>query len=78
MWLLGSGPEEGNDASQKKRPKKRRSRRKGKDQDGKVTSEASSSSEEAVANKKGKNETLNFLESIKELCAKKRKQGRST
>lgn len=78
MWLLGSGPEEGNDASQKKRPKKRRSRRKGKDQDGKVTSEASSSSEEAVANKKEKNETLNFLESIKELCAKKRKQGRST
>lgn len=78
MWLLGSGPEEGNDVSQKKRPKKRRSRRKGQKEDGKVPSEASSSSEEAVANKEKKNETLKFLESIKELCANKRKQGRST
>ena len=77
MWLLGSGPEEGNDVSHKKRPKKRRSRRNEKDQDVKVTS-ASSSSEEAAANKKKKNETLKFLESIKELCATKRKQGSST
>eukprot|EP00435_Cladocopium_sp_Y103_P047856 s699_g14.t1 len=88
MWLLGSGPEEGNDVSQKKRPK-RRSQGKGhkrhKDQESKVTSvtsEASSSEEgnKAVAKKKKTEtaETLKFLESIKELCANKRKQGRST
>ena len=75
MWLLGAGPGESIDFSRKKRPKKRRTRKvDAEDAEDQVSSEDSCGSE--AADKKT-SETLKFLESIKELQAK-RKQTKGT
>lgn len=89
MWLLGAGPEEGNegnDSSQKKRPKNKKRKRKGKGQEpGKLAKghtqdpesdvdSETSSSEDHAPRKKSESATLKFLESIKELRAAKKKK----
>lgn len=83
MWLLGSGPEEGNcdnstgnaSKKRKRRGKKREALRKEKDAEMQVSedSDATSHDEPLLAEKK-RSETLKFLESIKGLREGKRQK----
>lgn len=67
MWLLGSGPDEGNDLSQSCKKRRRRKRRPKDTQNDQLSVDSSSESCPQATN----SETLKFLQSIKARSTKK-------